>query len=105
MKYAFARAVAHVNRALGITFIIGSAVLAVVVFFIPPGDVAGRSVPLLREPILRVALSAAIFIVGGAIGAGLVACGDLVLAFLDIETRVRRIDRRLREWEVSQERR
>ena len=97
MRYRFTRIVADVEVAVGVIIMIAGAGLAIGVIWNPSFlDAVSPPRPGRPDLALRVAGTLLILLVGAAVGAAFIVAGQLILVFLDMRSRLVRIDRRLR---------
>ena len=95
MKYRVTRIVAHTDVAVGMLSVIAGAGLAIVAMW-NPSIMPSR---LIREQDslgFRVIFALMVFAIGVVSGVAFIVVGQLVLVFLEMRTRLARIDRRLR---------
>ena len=102
MRTAFTRFFATAVITLGVFFILLGVVLAGAAWQLPAQQLP-RSLPLGQDQLDRVAVCVLLIVAGFALGAPLIAFGQLVLVFLDMRQHLARINRRLRRWEIANE--
>jgi hypothetical protein len=96
VKYRVTRIVANANVAGGVLIVIAGAALAGVTIWNPSFAAPGLG-RLGHEPLwLRVAFALMVFGIGVLVGTAFIVGGQLVLVFLEMRSRLARIDRRLR---------
>jgi hypothetical protein len=99
VRYRFTRVVAGLDVAIGVILILAGVAVGIAAFVIPsqqPLWLKGAN-PLFD----KIAIAAVAVLAGLLLGAIFIVAGQLTLAFLNIERRLARIDRRLRLWAQS----
>jgi hypothetical protein len=108
VKYGFTRIVARIDILVGvIVMLLGIALATIMLVAFPQlaPTLLGPRAPQKDDPAARAVIALGLFLAGIGLGAVFIVGGQLLLAFLDIRSRLVRIDRRLRRnEELSTER-
>jgi len=95
VKYRFTRLVADIEVAVGVILVVAGAALAIVAIWKP--SILFSRLILERDSLeTRVLIALIVFALGVLVGTAFIVGGQLVLAFLEMRSRLARIDRRLR---------
>ena len=95
MKYRFTLIVANIEVAVGVILVVAGAALAIVATWKP--SILFSRLILERDSLeARVLIALIVFAIGVLVGTAFIVGGQLVLAFLEMRSRLVRIDRRLR---------
>jgi len=93
VKYRFTRLVADIEVAVGVILVVAGAALAIVAIWKP--SILFSRLILERDSLeTRVLIALIVFAIGVLVGAAFIVGGQLVQAFLDMRSRLARIDRR-----------